>query len=105
MTEAMIFDACARRVAKAKKERVATQRQAVNLMGGLGFNRKTAAAAARNLIPARWNDIVLGCVTPVGGSGRRYRQTRPWCSWDDRVAGVQINRFCASGLKQSIWVR
>lgn len=46
------------------------------------------------------DDIVLGCVTPIGDQGADIAKTAAIAAgWDNDVAGVQINRFCASGLE------
>ncbi|MCC7223912.1 MAG: acetyl-CoA C-acetyltransferase, partial [Chitinophagales bacterium] len=46
------------------------------------------------------DDVVLGCVTPVGEQGMDIAKTAVlYAGWDTSVAGVQLNRFCASGLE------
>ena len=46
------------------------------------------------------DDIVMGCVTPVGDQGADIAKTAAICAgWQDNVAGVSVNRFCASGLE------
>lgn len=53
-----------------------------------------------NLDTSRVDDIVMGCVTPLGEQGAVIPKTAAIIAkWDDRVAGQQINRFCASGLE------
>ncbi len=57
---------------------------------------------ARNpeMDPASVDDIVLGCVSPVGEQGADIARTASIVAGlPDTVAGVQINRFCASGLE------
>ncbi len=50
--------------------------------------------------PARVDDMVLGCVTPVGDQGGDIaRAAALKAGLPDTVAGVQLNRFCASGLE------
>jgi acetyl-CoA C-acetyltransferase len=45
-------------------------------------------------------DVVIGCVTPIGDQGAVIAKTAAIAAgWDVKVAGVQINRFCASGLE------
>jgi len=45
-------------------------------------------------------DVVVGCVTPIGDQGAVIAKTAALAAgWDLKVAGVQINRFCASGLE------
>jgi acetyl-CoA C-acetyltransferase len=46
------------------------------------------------------DDIVMGCVTAVGDQGADIAKTAALAAgWDDDVAGVVLNRFCASGLE------
>jgi len=45
-------------------------------------------------------DVILGCVTPVGEQGTNIARTAVMMAgYDESVPGVQINRFCASGLE------
>src|SRR5262249_55378657 len=58
-----------------------------------------AIKARSNLDPALVDDVVLGCVDPVGEAGgdiARAGASHP--GHGNGVPGVQINRFCASGL-------
>jgi acetyl-CoA C-acetyltransferase len=59
-------------------------------------------AALRNrntLDPALVDDVILGCVDPVGEAGGDIaRAAATVAGYGDGVPGVQINRFCASGL-------
>jgi acetyl-CoA C-acetyltransferase len=59
-----------------------------------------AAVKDRNkLDPALVEDVVLGCVDPVGEAGGDIaRASALVAGFGDSVPGVQINRFCASGL-------
>jgi acetyl-CoA C-acetyltransferase len=53
-----------------------------------------------DLDTSRVEDIVMGCVTPLGEQGADIANTAAMVAkWDDCVAGQQINRFCASGLE------
>jgi len=46
------------------------------------------------------DDVVLGCVAPVGEQGSDIARTAVLnADYAETVAGVQINRFCASGLE------
>jgi acetyl-CoA C-acetyltransferase len=50
--------------------------------------------------PERVDDMVLGCVTPIGDQGGDIaRAAALKAGLPDSVAGVQLNRFCASGLE------
>jgi len=52
-----------------------------------------------NLDPALVDDVVLGCVDAVGEAAADIaRQAALVAGYGDGVPGVQINRFCASGL-------
>ena len=53
-----------------------------------------------SLDPSRIDDIVLGCVTAVGDQGMVIARTAGLLAGlPDTVAGVTLNRFCASGLE------
>jgi acetyl-CoA C-acetyltransferase len=46
------------------------------------------------------DDVVLGCVTPVGEQGADIARTAVLdAGWAESVAGVTLSRFCASGLE------
>src|SRR5688572_26690945 len=52
------------------------------------------------LDPARIDDLVLGCVTGVGEQGMVLARTAALLAGlPDTVAGLHLNRFCASGLE------
>ena len=51
------------------------------------------------LDPSLVDDVVLGCVDPVGEAGGNIaRSAALLADYGDTVPGLQINRFCASGL-------
>lgn len=53
-----------------------------------------------NLDPALIDDIILGVVSPIGDQGADIaRGAAVAAGLPDTVAGVQLNRFCASGLE------
>ncbi|APA94992.1 acetyl-CoA C-acetyltransferase [Nocardia seriolae] len=53
-----------------------------------------------NLDEDRISDIILGCVSPVGDQGADIaRTTVLTAGLPDTVGGVQLNRFCSSGLE------
>ena len=53
-----------------------------------------------NLDPHRVDDVVLGVVSPIGDQGGDIAKTAAIAAgYPDTVAGVQLNRFCASGLE------
>jgi acetyl-CoA C-acetyltransferase len=53
-----------------------------------------------DLDPAVIDDVILGVVSPVGDQGAVIARTAALAAGlPDTVAGVQLNRFCASGLE------
>ncbi len=58
------------------------------------------AVKDRNALdPALLDDVILGCVDPVGEAGGDIaRAAAITAGYGNGVPGVQINRFCASGL-------
>ncbi len=49
---------------------------------------------------AEVDDVILGCVTPIGDQGANLAKTAAlYAGCAETVAGQQINRFCASGLE------
>jgi acetyl-CoA C-acetyltransferase len=58
-----------------------------------------AVRARSQLDPALVDDVILGCVDPVGEAGGDIaRAAAMLAGYGDGVPGIQINRFCASGL-------
>lgn len=96
MTQALIFDAIRTPRGKGKADGALHSVKPVNLVAGL----LTALAQRSDLDTHKVDDIVLGCVTPVGDQGADIAKTAALvANWAISVAGVQINRFCASGLE------
>ncbi|CRM78378.1 Putative acyltransferase [Pseudomonas sp. 31 R 17] len=96
MTQALIFDAIRTPRGKGKADGALHSVKPVNLVAGLLI----ALAQRCDLDTRQVDDIVLGCVTPVGDQGADIAKTAALVAdWDVSVAGVQINRFCASGLE------
>ncbi|MDR8014031.1 acetyl-CoA C-acetyltransferase [Ectopseudomonas guguanensis] len=96
MTEAYIFDSLRTPRGKGKKDGALYSVKPVQLVAGL----LNALQARNGLDTSQVDDIVLGCVTPVGDQGADIAKTAAMVAdWDVSVAGVQLNRFCASGLE------
>ena len=96
MTHAMIFDAVRTPRGKGKKDGSLHPIKPVDLLGGL-LNQ---LQKRHDFDPAEVDDVVMGCVSPVGEQGSVLPKTALLkAGWDVRVSGVQINRFCASGLE------
>ncbi len=52
-----------------------------------------------DLDTSRVDDVMLGCVAPVMEQGAVLPKIAlQKAGWDEKVAGAQVNRFCASGL-------
>ena len=96
MTEAYIYDAVRTPRGKGKKDGSLHQATPVWLLRTL-----LQALQARNrLDTALVDDVVLGCVTPVGEQGADIARTAVLdAGWAQTVAGVTQSRFCASGLE------
>ncbi|MES2820832.1 MAG: acetyl-CoA C-acetyltransferase [Pseudomonadota bacterium] len=96
MTEAFIFDAVRTPRGKGKKDGALYSVKPVDLVAGL-----LRALQARHQLDTRQvDDLVLGCVTPVGDQGADIAKTAAMVAdWDVSVSGMQLNRFCASGLE------
>ncbi|MGE8147654.1 acetyl-CoA C-acetyltransferase [Pseudomonas frederiksbergensis] len=96
MTEALIFDALRTPRGKGKADGALHSVKPVNLVAGL----LTALQQRTSLDTSQVDDVVLGCVTPIGDQGSDIAKTATQVAdWDVSVAGLQINRFCASGLE------
>jgi acetyl-CoA C-acetyltransferase len=66
---------------------------------GLAAQALAAVKERNRLDPALIDDVVLGCVDPVGEAGGDIaRAAALTAGYGNGVPGVQINRFCASGL-------
>ena len=96
MTEALIFDAVRTPRGKGKNDGALHELSPVQLLHNL-FD----ALRERNALDtSQVDDVVLGCVTPVGEQGADIARTAVlYSGWDERVAGVTQSRFCASGLE------
>lgn len=96
MTEALIFDALRTPRGKGKADGALHSVKPVNLVAGL----LAALQQRTSLDTSQVDDVVLGCVTPIGDQGSDIAKTAAQVAdWDVSVAGLQINRFCASGLE------
>ncbi|MDO8188195.1 acetyl-CoA C-acetyltransferase [Conexibacter sp. JD483] len=96
-TEALVFDAIRTPRGKGKSNGSLHTTKPVDLVVGLMHEILSRNVA---LDPKRIDDVVLGCVTPVGDQGMDIAKTAALkAGLPDTVAGVQLNRFCASGLE------
>jgi len=96
MAQALIYEAVRTPRGKGKKDGSLHEVKPVDLLAGLLGQLQQRL----DFDPALVDDVVMGCVTPVGEQGAVIAKTAVLkAGWDFRVAGVQINRFCASGLE------
>ena len=66
----------------------------------LGAGLLTELQARHDLDTSYVDDVVMGCVMPVGEQGGCIAKTlSQYAGWDESVPGVQLDRFCASGLE------
>jgi acetyl-CoA C-acetyltransferase len=93
---AYLFDAIRTPRGKGKKDGSLHEVKPVHLAAGLLREMQKR----HRLDTSRVDDVVLGCVNPVGEQGGDIAKTvAQVAGWDERVAGVQVDRFCASGLE------
>jgi len=66
----------------------------------LGAGMLKALQERNDLDTSYVDDVIMGCVSPVGEQGSDIaKMIVQNADWDESVAGVQLNRFCASGLE------
>ncbi|SON58327.1 putative acyltransferase [Hartmannibacter diazotrophicus] len=95
MTEAFIYDHVRTPRGRGKKEGALHEVTAVKLAA-----EPLKALRARNgLDTTLVDDVILGCVDPVGEAGGDIARAAVFVAdYGEHVPGMQINRFCASGL-------
>src|SRR5690349_7728831 len=97
MAEAFVYDHIRTPRGKGKAVGALHEVKPVDLIVGLLDEIKE-----RNpqLDPNRVDDVVLGVVTPIGEQGGDIAKTAALAAgYPETVSGVQLNRFCASGLE------
>jgi acetyl-CoA C-acetyltransferase len=95
--EALVYDAIRTPRGKGKKDGSLHGTKPVDLVVGL---LDAIRDRNPNLDPNRIDDLVLGVVSPIGDQGGDIAKTAALAAGlPDTVAGVQLNRFCASGLE------
>ncbi len=95
MADAFIYDHVRTPRGRGKADGALHEVTALNLA-----TQTLAALRERNTLdPVLVDDVVMGCVDPVGEAGGDIARMAAICAgYGDGVPGVQINRFCASGL-------
>lgn len=95
MPEAFIYDHVRTPRGRGKKDGSLHEVPAVRLAA------KTLEAVRdrNNIDTTKVDDVILGCVDPVGEAGSDIARAAVFeAGYDNQVPGMQINRFCASGL-------
>ncbi|WP_302172284.1 acetyl-CoA C-acetyltransferase [uncultured Hydrogenophaga sp.] len=96
MTQAFIYDAVRTPRGKGKKDGSLHEVKPVDLLAGV----LTALQQRLGFDTAAVDDVVMGVVSPIGEQGSVIAKVAALkAGWDWRCSGVQINRFCASGLE------
>ena len=95
MPDAFIFDHVRTPRGRGKKDGSLHEVPAVRLAA-----KTLVALRERNGVDTkRVDDVILGCVDPVGEAGSDIARAAVFeAGYDNRTPGMQINRFCASGL-------
>jgi len=96
MSEAYIFDAV--RTPRGKGKATGTLHEQTALQ--LATQALAAIRDRNNLDTSKVDDVYLGCVSPIGEQGSDIARIAVLnADYAESVAGVQVDRFCASGLE------
>jgi acetyl-CoA C-acetyltransferase len=96
MSEAFVYDAIRTPRGKGKKDGSLHEVKPVDLLAGV----LTQLQRRNDFDTGQVDDVVMGVVSPVGEQGSVIAKVAALkAGWDYRCAGVQLNRFCASGLE------
>ncbi len=96
MTEAYVYDAIRTPRGKGKKDGSLHEVKPVNLLAGVLIELQRR----NDFDTGQVDDVVMGVVSPVGEQGSVIAKVAALkAGWDFRCSGVQLNRFCASGLE------
>ena len=96
MTQAFIYDAIRTPRGKGKKDGSLHEVKPVNLLAGV----LSELQRRNDFDTGQIDDVVMGVVSPIGEQGSVIAKVAALrAGWDWRCSGMQINRFCASGLE------
>jgi acetyl-CoA C-acetyltransferase len=96
MTDAYIFDALRTPRGKGKQTGSLYEVRAIDLLSDV----LKELQRRNNLDTAQVDDGIFGCVTPIDDQGGNIgKAALLFADWHDSVGGMQINRFCCSGLE------
>jgi acetyl-CoA C-acetyltransferase len=97
MAEAYIFDHVRTPRGKGKTDGSLHEATPVQLAAQM---LESIRGRSKGLDTKQIEDVILGCVTPVGEQGANIARTAVMAAgYDESVPGVQVSRFCASGLE------
>ena len=95
MPDALIYDHVRTPRGRGKADGALHEVTAVNL----ARQALTAIRDRNDLDTKQVDDVVLGCVDPIGEAGGDIARAAVFAAgYGNHVPGIQINRFCASGL-------
>jgi acetyl-CoA C-acetyltransferase len=96
MRDAYIFDAVRTPRGKGKTNGTLYEIRPIQLLKTV----LDALQSRNNLITSEVDDVIMGTVTPVDDQGGDIAKAGLlYAGWSEHVGGVQINRFCTSGLE------
>jgi acetyl-CoA C-acetyltransferase len=96
MSEAFVYDAIRTPRGRGKKDGSLHEVKPVDLLAGV----LTELQRRNDFDTAGVDDVVMGVVSPIGEQGSVIAKVAALkAGWDWRCSGVQLNRFCASGLE------
>ena len=96
MAEAYIYDAV--RTPRGKGKNTGSLHEITAL--SLARQSLEAIRDRNDLDTSKVDDVILGCVAPIGEQGSDIARTAVLAAeYAETTAGVQVDRFCASGLE------
>ena len=96
MSEAIIYDAIRTPRGKGKSSGALYEVRPIELLATL----LKVLKKRHQLDTSRVEDLLLGCVTPIGDQGYNVgKAALLFAGWSEQVPALQLNRYCASGLE------
>ncbi|WP_080059394.1 acetyl-CoA C-acetyltransferase [Spirosoma aerolatum] len=96
MAEAFIYDAVRTPRGRGKSDGSLHDVQPIQLLTTVLRELRDRNQLDTSLV----DDVIMGCVTPIGEQGADIARTAAIeADYAESVAGVQLNRFCSSGLE------
>ncbi|GAB3548265.1 acetyl-CoA C-acetyltransferase [Spirosoma fluminis] len=96
MADAFIYDAVRTPRGRGKSDGSLHDIQPITLLTNVLKELRNRNQLDTSLV----DDVIMGCVTPIGEQGADIARTAALeAGYAESVAGVQLNRFCSSGLE------